>query len=118
MKFLTGDNVIVTTGKDKGKVGAIVKIHRNIGKVLVEGINKQVKHRKAQQGQPGERLEIFAPIDISNIQILDPKSKKPTRIGYKIEENGAKVRVAKPSGLEIPAPEKKKKSGPAKVVKA
>lgn len=118
MKFLVGDDVIVMTGKDKGKTGNISKIFSKSGKVLIDGVNKQVKHRKGGQGQVGERVEIFAPIDASNVQIVDPKTKKPTRIGYKVLDNGKKIRIAKASGEELSVSTDKKEKKPVKTVKA
>jgi large subunit ribosomal protein L24 len=114
MKFRVGDDVIVMTGKDKGKTGNISKIFSKSGKVLVDGVNKQVKHRKGGQGKTGERVEIFAPIDSSNVQVLDPKSKKPTRIGYKILDSGQKIRIGKASGEELSVSTDKKEKKPVK----
>ncbi len=102
MKLRIGDSVIVLTGADKGKSGKVVKIFEEKNLVKVEGINKKIKHMKGREGNPGERIEIFAPIAISNVAVIDPKTKKPTRIGYKIEK-GQKVRIAKASGSILPA---------------
>lgn len=107
MKLRIGDSVIILTGKDKGKSGLIHKIMVEKNLVMVEGINKKIKHVKGRDGNAGERVEFFAPIAISNVAIADPKTKKPTRIGYKIEK-GQKIRVAKASGSTIPAPTKSK----------
>lgn len=88
MKFKTGDNVFIRTGADKGKTGTITKVLRKQGQLVVEGINKKIRHVKGKEGQAGERVEFFAPIDASNVAILD-KNGKPSRIGYK-EESGKK----------------------------
>ena len=101
MKFRIGDTVYVTTGKYKGKTGAITKVLREDNKVVVEGMNKKVRHIKGQAGQPGERAEIFAPISVSNIAIVDPKDGKPSRVGFKIDEAGNKIRIAKKSGQAL-----------------
>lgn len=101
MKYKVGDHVVVTTGKDRGKSAPIVRIDRKKGKVLLEGLNLKVKHVKGRDGNPGERVEISAPIDISNVAALDPKTKKPTRIGYKVDTDGNKVRYYKASGEVI-----------------
>ncbi len=108
MKFRIGDNVVVQTGKDKGKQGAIFKIFENRGLVQVEGINKKVKHVKPRGGEPGERVEFFAPIHISNIAIIDPETKKPSRIGYKLSDSGKKTRISKSSGKVLPLAKKTK----------
>jgi large subunit ribosomal protein L24 len=97
MKFKTDDLVIITTGKDKGKEGKILKVLRNQNKVVVEGLNMRVRHIKATAQRPGEKVTFEAPIDASNVAIKDPKTGKPTRIGYK-ETGKNKVRFAKASG--------------------
>ena len=96
MKLKVNDLVIVIAGKDKGKTGKIIKINKIKRRVLVEGINKKIKHSKGQNGEPGKRIEIFAPLDISNVAILDPKTKKASKVGYSIS-GSAKIRIAKKS---------------------
>ena len=108
MKFRMGDSVIVTAGKDKGVSGKITKIFQKAGRVSVEGVNKKVRHVKGREGNPGERVEFFAPLDVSNVAIEDPKTKKPSRIGYKVE-GGEKVRVSKASGSVLPSANSGKK---------
>lgn len=101
MNLLKGDKVIVIAGRDKGKTGTIQKVIPELNRVVVEGVNIRKKHRKPTQGNPdGGIVEIYAPIDASNVMILDPKTKKPTRIGHK-EVKGKKVRVAKASGTVL-----------------
>ena len=101
MDLRTGDKVIVIAGRDKGKTGVIQKIDPKNNRVVVEGVNLRKKHKKPTQNNPeGSIVEIYAPIDASNVMILDPKTKKPTRIGHKIVK-GKKVRVAKKSGTEL-----------------
>lgn len=96
------DNVIVITGKDKGKKGRIIAAYPRENRVLVEGVNMVKKHSKPTQQNPqGGILEQEAPIHVSNVMLVDPKSGKPTRVGYKVLENGQKVRVAKKSGEVI-----------------
>ncbi len=107
MKLRIGDSVVILTGKDKGKSSNIVKIFEDKNLVRVDGINKQIKHIKGREGNPGERVEIFAPINISNVAIVDPKTKKPSRIGYKVDK-GQKTRIYKSSGTVIPAANKTK----------
>jgi len=101
MNFVKGDKVIVIAGKDKGKTGVIQKVLPKTNRVVVEGVNLRKKHKKPTQNNPeGSILEIYAPIDASNVMIVDPKTKKPTRIGHKIVK-GKKVRVAKKSGTVL-----------------
>ena len=95
MKILLHDNVLIRTGKDRGRTGVVTKIKGD--SLVVEGINKMVKHVKGKNGQPGERVEFFGPINVSNVALIDPKSKKATRVGYKFDGN-QKMRVAKKSG--------------------
>lgn len=91
---------MVNTGRDKGVSGKVVRINKDSNSVVVEGVNKRTRNIKARQGQPGDRVSVSLPIDVSNVSILDPKSGAPTRIGYKVE-NGIKIRIAKASGAEI-----------------
>ena len=101
MDLIKGDKVIVIAGKDKGKTGEIQKVLPRTNRVVVEGVNLRKKHKKPTQNNPeGTILEIYAPIDASNVMLVDPKTKKPTRIGHKIVK-GKKVRVAKASGTEL-----------------
>ena len=101
MDLRTGDKVIVIAGRDKGKTGVIQKVDPKTNRVVVEGVNLRKKHKKPTQNNPeGSIVEIYAPIDASNVMILDPKTKKPTRIGHKVVK-GKKVRVAKKSGTTL-----------------
>ncbi len=105
MKVKVNDVVTVLTGKDRGKSGKITKVSGD--KVTVHGVNKHIKHMKKRGETAGERIEFFAPIHVSNVAIADPKSGKPTKIGYKFEGN-QKVRVARKSGELIAQTAKKK----------
>ncbi len=97
MKIKSGDTVIVVSGKYKKTTGKVVKAFPELNKVVIEGVNLRTKHQKPTQGNPeGKKVEIYAPIHVSNVMILDPKKNVPTRVGYKII-NGKKVRVAKKS---------------------
>ena len=98
MHVKKGDKVKVITGKDKGKEGVILAAFPKQDRVLVEGINMVKKHAKPSQANPqGGIVNQEAPIHVSNVMILDPKTGEPTRVGYKVEGN-KKVRVAKKSG--------------------
>ena len=99
-KIKKGDNIIVITGKDKGKTGEVFMIDRKNLKAKVRGINIVKKHRKPSQDQPGgiEQIETF--INISNIALIDPSDNKPCRVSFKIQSK-KKIRVASRSGKEI-----------------
>ena len=101
MKIRVGDNVVVQTGKDRGKSGIVSKLYLAQQKVLVEGVNSKIKHVKGRDGVPGDRTEIFVPIHISNVSVVDPKTGGPTRVGYLIDSKGVKTRIAKKSGQAI-----------------
>ena len=101
MNFKTGDKVVVITGKDKGKEGTVTKTLRAENKVIVEGINVVKKHVKPQGNQPGSIVEVEAPIHASNVMIIDPKTKKGTRIGHEIDKKGKKIRVTKKSNSTL-----------------
>lgn len=97
-----GDSVIVISGKDKGKKGRVLQVYPKDSRVLVEGINFVKKHtRPSQKNQQGGIITQEAPIHSSNVMLVDPKSGGPTRVGYKVLNNGSKVRVAKKSGETI-----------------
>ncbi|MEI7027599.1 50S ribosomal protein L24 [Paenibacillus sp. y28] len=96
------DTVIVISGKDKGKKGRVIAAYPRQNRVLVEGVNMIKKHAKPSPTNPqGGILDQEAPIHVSNVMHVDPKNGKPTRIGYKVLDNGKKVRVAKQSGEVI-----------------
>ncbi|MCI9233130.1 MAG: 50S ribosomal protein L24 [Bacilli bacterium] len=97
MNLKTGDKVVVIAGSNKGKEGTITKILRDENKVIIEGVNVRKKHIKPQGGNAGSIVEMEAPIDASNVMILDPKAKKGTRIGHTVNKEGKKVRVCKKS---------------------
>lgn len=93
-----GDEVVVLTGKDKGESGKISRVDRKVGRVYVEGVNLVKRNTKPSQFNPeGGIVEKVMSIHLSNVALLDPKTKKPTRVGYKLVE-GKKVRFAKKSG--------------------
>ena len=102
MKIKKGDKVIVLAGKDKGKTGEVVRSFPKTGKVIVAGVNIAKKHsrNKLNTDKKGEVIDKTMPIDASNVSLIDSKSGKATRVGYKVDGD-KKVRVAKKSGQEI-----------------
>ncbi|MBO4658729.1 MAG: 50S ribosomal protein L24 [Prevotella sp.] len=97
-----GDNVIVLAGEDKGKTGKVLKMLVDKQRAIVEGVNIVSKSAKPSAKHPqGGIIKVEAPIHISNLSLIDPKSQKPTRIAIKVKEDGTKVRIAKKSGEEI-----------------
>lgn len=100
-KIKKGDKVVVLSGKDKGKSGEVVKSLPTDGKVVVAGVNMVKKHQRATPMSAGGIIEKEMPIDVSNVAIVDPKTEKPTRVGFKVLEDGKKVRFAKKSGEVI-----------------
>ena len=107
MKIKKNDHVVVIAGRDKGRTGLVVAAYPDRGKVLVQGVNVVTKNKKVSyQGQRGAKeggiTHEEAPIDVSNVQLADPDDdKKPVRVGYRIDEDGNKIRVARPSGKDI-----------------
>jgi large subunit ribosomal protein L24 len=100
-KIKKGDKVVVITGRDKGKQGEVLRVLRADERVLVQGVNMVKRHTAPSQLSPGGIVEKEAPLHISNVAHIDPKSSKPTRVGYKIDKDGRKTRIAKRSGESI-----------------
>ncbi len=96
-----GDTVCVISGRDKGKSGPVLKVLREERRLVVQGVNLVKKHQKQTMAQEGGIVQKELSLHISNVAHVDPVSKKPTRVGYKILEDGRKVRVAKRSGETI-----------------
>lgn len=102
IRLQKGDTVMVRTGKYKGKTGKVIATHPQTNKVTVEGVNIVKKHQKPNREHPqGAIVELTKPIDVSKVGILEPTSKKPSRIGMKVDNKGNKVRVFKRGGKEI-----------------
>ncbi|MBO9419576.1 MULTISPECIES: 50S ribosomal protein L24 [Stappiaceae] len=97
-KIKKGDTVVVLTGRDKGKSGEVIQMLPADNKALVRGINMVRRHQKQTQSQEAGIVSKEAPIHLSNIALADPKDGKATRVGFKVQDDGAKVRVAKRSG--------------------
>ena len=101
MNLKVGDKVVVIAGSSKGKEGKIIKTLRNENKVIVEGANIVKKHRKGNGQESGGILEVEAPIHASNVMIIDPKTKKRTRIGHTTDKNNKKIRISKKSNEKL-----------------
>ena len=102
IRIKKGDEVIVRSGKYKGQTGKVVATHPTLNKVTVEGINIVKRHVKPDKQNPqGGIIPITKPIDVSKVGIIDPSTKKASRIGYKLDKDGNKTRVFKKSGKEI-----------------
>jgi large subunit ribosomal protein L24 len=102
IRLKKGDTVMVRAGKYKGKTGKVLATHPQENKLTVEGINIVKKHQKPNREHPqGGIIEIAKPIDVSKVGIYDAVKKKASRIGFKVDKEGKKVRVMKTSGKEI-----------------
>lgn len=103
MRIKKGDKVVVIAGDDKGKTGVVQAVYPKLNRLVVEGVNVHKKHKKPSQATPeGSIQEIYAPIDASNVALIDPKSKKATRIRVDYDKkNNVKVRLAAKSGERI-----------------
>jgi large subunit ribosomal protein L24 len=103
LKIKKGDKVVVITGRDKGKTGEVKKVLPAENRVVVDGVNMVKRHTAPSAGNAGGIVEKEASIHVSNVAYIDPKTDKPTRVGYKTLEDGRKVRFAKRSGEIIDA---------------
>ncbi len=102
VRLKKNDSVVVISGKYKGKTGKVTAVHPSLNKVTVEGINIVKRHVKSSKANPqGAILEVTKPIWVSKVSIVEPTSKKPSKIGYKIDTKGTKTRVFKRTGKEI-----------------
>ena len=101
LKIKKGDKVIVTTGKDKGRQGEVVRVIPSENRAVVRGANLAKRHTKQTAGQEGGIISKEMPIHVSNLALRDPKDGKATRVGYKFLADGTKVRIAKRSGEVI-----------------
>jgi large subunit ribosomal protein L24 len=104
MKIRRDDDVIVISGKDKGKTGKVLRVDRKAQKVFVEGLNMIKRHQRPNPANPNAQVGVIereAPIHVSNVAIVDPKDNKPTRVGVRRDDNGRRMRVTKRSGSEL-----------------
>lgn len=124
MKIRTGDTVLVIAGKEKGKSGRVMRVIASQNRVIVEGLNMRTKHIKRTPQQAGQKVKFEGALSVSNVMLVDPKTKKPTRVGYVVDaKTGRKDRVAKASkevikGTASAAPSKDKKVAGAPEKKA
>jgi large subunit ribosomal protein L24 len=103
-KLRADDNVVVISGKDKGKTGKVIRVEPKRERVYVEGLNMVKRHQRPQPGRPNMQVGVIekeGPIHISNVAIVDPKDKKPTRVGITRNDQGKRVRVTRRSGAEL-----------------
>ena len=101
LRIKKGDPVIVLTGRDRGKTGEVTRVLSKKNKVLVQGVSVIKRHTAPSANNPGGIIEKEIPIDISNVSLIDPKDRKPTKVGFRFLEDGRKVRYAKRSGEVI-----------------
>jgi len=101
LKIKKDDNVVVISGRDKGKQGKVLRVFPAEGRAVVQGVHIARRHSKPSMGDPGGIVEKELKIHISNLAHIDPQSNKPTRVGYKFLDGGRKVRIARRSGEVI-----------------
>lgn len=100
-KIKKGDRVVVLTGRDKGRTGEVLRVIPTEDRLVVQGVNVVKRHQRPSQTSAGGIVEQEATIHISNVAHIDPKTDKPTRVGYRIDDGGRKIRVARRSGEPI-----------------
>ena len=101
LKIKRGDTVVVVSGKDKGKRGEVERVIPKKNRVVVGGVNERTRHARPSQNNQQGLFTFDAPIDISNVMLVDPGSGEPTKVGYRFTDSGEKVRVAKKTGRDI-----------------
>ena len=101
LKIKKGDTVVVLTGRDKGKSGAVMRALPTENKVIVQGVNIAKRHQRQTPTAAGGIVEKEMPIHVSNVSHIDPKDNKPTRVGFKVAKDGTRERIAKRSGQVI-----------------
>ena len=99
-KIKKGDQVVVNTGRDKGRRGEVIEVQRTENRVLVQGCNIVKRHTRPTQTNPGGIINKEAPFHISNVSLIDPESGKATRVGYEVKD-GKKIRIARASGKAL-----------------
>ena len=106
LKIKKGDTVVVISGRDKGKRGEVLRVFPDEGRLVVQGVHVARRHTKPRMGDPGGIVEKELTIHVSNVAHVDPQSNRPTRVGYKLLDDGNKVRVARRSGEVISEPKR------------
>ncbi len=102
MKILKGDRVVVLSGKDKGSEGVVERAIPEAGKVIVDGVNIAKKHQAPTSGdQQGGIIDKAMPMDVSNVAVLSPSDGRPTRVGYRFNDAGDKVRICRRTGVDL-----------------
>jgi large subunit ribosomal protein L24 len=101
LKIKKGDNVVVISGRDKGRTGEVLRVFPAESRAIVQGVHVAKRHTRARMGEPGGIVEKELTIHVSNLAHIDPQSRKPTRVGYKNLDDGRKVRFARRSGEVI-----------------
>lgn len=117
MKIKVNDTVQVLSGKDKGKTGEVLRVLPKDSAVVVKGINLIKRHVKSREGIEGGILTLESPLHVSKVALIDPVEKKPTRVGYQINPQGGKVRIARKSGADLDKKASKPKQTKAKTNK-
>jgi large subunit ribosomal protein L24 len=106
LKIKKGDHVLVVAGADRGMEGTVILVYPERGQVLVQGVNMikkntKVNHQGFRGAKEGGIVHQEAPVHVSNVQLIDPVTKRPTRVGYRFDENGKKIRTTRPGGKDI-----------------
>ena len=104
MKLRRDDEVIVISGKDKGRTGRVIRVDPKRDRVYVEGVNMVKRHQRPTPGRPNAPVGVIekeGPVHVSNVAVVDPKDSKPTRVGIRRDANGRRMRVTKRSGAEL-----------------
>lgn len=102
LKIKKGDTVKVLSGKDRGKTGKVLRVYPGRRRVVVDNVNMHTKFERSRRaGQPGQKITLASPIDVSNVMLIDPSTNKPTRVEYKVLDDGTKQRLAKKSGKAV-----------------
>ncbi|HEU5273256.1 MAG TPA: 50S ribosomal protein L24 [Xanthobacteraceae bacterium] len=100
-KIRKGDKVVVLAGRDRGRTGEVIEVRPSEDRALVRGVNMVKRHQRQTAQQEGGIISKELPVHLSNLAIADPKDGKPTRVGFKVQSDGKKIRIAKRSGAEI-----------------
>lgn len=103
-KIRTGDEVIVISGRNRGQTGKVRQVIAEKDRVVIEGVNIVIKHMRRGRARQAGRVEVEAPLHVSNVMLLDPETKEPTRVGVRKNDDGKNERFSKKTGKSIPRP--------------